>query len=310
MTFIGRRTIRLENREVSQDRLDIDNITDPTALTNNLLGNRIRNSKKKYNFLRMSEVEGACPREWVIGHMTKGYVEERIQFGNLVAMNMGSALHHWLQNYSDYFEGRLNGYWRCAACGADRRFGEKPMVICEYCGASPRATFYKEYMYHVRQPFRVVSKMDLILKVAGRFRIGEIKTTKETKLDRPLPRDLAQVSGYLNFYQYVSEENKLPIDLDTSVAYIFYFKKTFDWKSPVATFKVERESPYSQMVIEKARKFTDGLYGGPMPPALGACVSSSFISGKAKNCAMARICEACHKRGTEVFVPEEVKNVQ
>lgn len=182
----------------------------------------------------------------------------------------------------------------CYACGNQRRFGVRPKEPCEFCGASPRATHYSEYMFRLQHPFRVVGKMDLIIKVGDVYRIVEIKTTGK-EIDRPMGEHVAQLASYMYFSQF--DEGGLPIKIDRSVGYLVYFNKMFNYRAPVKTFPVKPTQRFMAPLIEKATQFTEGVNLGILPPVLNACLASRWNSGPAKGCPVSDACQKYHRVG-------------
>ena len=82
----------------------------------------------------------------------------------------------------------------------------------------------------------------------------------------------------------------------------------FNFAKPVATFKVKKDSAEASTVIETARLFTEGVETKTLPDPLSDCTRTSFVSGKAKKCAMGKICKRHYKSGAKKFIAEEWKN--
>lgn len=293
MRFIRTDTVDGEDNSSLSMTSHLDTLKDPVQLTNGVLNAKGQSRQKKYKFLRLSEIDGACPREWTLGHVTDAIKWDRVAFASVIAMDMGSALHHWVQNSKVYFDGII-GFWRCHACGNKRRFGVRPTEPCEFCNSSPRATFYSEYMFRLQQPFRVVGKMDLIIKVGNVYRIVEIKTTSK-EIEKPMGMHVAQLASYMYFSQF--DDGGLPIKIDRSVGYLVYFNKMFNYKAPVKTFPVKPTERYMAPLIEKAGQFTEGVNAGVLPPTWDQCISGFWRSGPAKNCPVRDACQRYHQSG-------------
>lgn len=291
----------LSNREVYENipdkRTVIDGINDPRQLPKHLLDvTGGRRKERRYQSLRLSEIDAACPREWVLGHCLNLYYMDNTPFANLWQMNMGTVLHHFVQNDPGYFGNRLVGWWQCKACGHIRRFGVRPEEPCEKCHAHPRVTEYHEYMFRLTKPYRVVGKIDVILRVAPRvYRFGEIKTCSKD-MENPVGKDVAQTLSYNYFSRH---DDKLPITVDRSVSYLFYFNKMFNFKAPVKTFKVMPTERAIAPLKTKASMITTGIANKELPDALRACIATNFSknSGRARSCGIPDECRKHFERG-------------
>ena len=293
MKFLSNNYIEgMPNQEVV-----VDSITDPTKLPHHLLDNYGgRRSERRYQNLRLSEIDGACPREWVLGHLLDLSYWQNVPIANLWQMNMGSILHWYIQNDPTFFGDRLVGWWRCMACGYERRFGVRPKEPCEKCHAHPRVTEYVEYMFRLTTPYRVVGKVDLILRIAPRiYRFGEVKTCSKDMLS-PDGSHVAQTASYNYFSRY---DNSLPITIDRSVCYIFYFNKKFDYKGPTKTFPIKPTERLINPLKTKAGIITEGIRNKTLPTPLAACIGSNFSekSGRSKQCGIASECRKKYELG-------------
>lgn len=279
----------------------IDSITDPTKLPHHLLNNYGgRKSERRYKNLRLSEIDAACPREWVLGHLLDLFYYQRVPIANLWQMNMGSILHWYIQNDPAFFGDKLVGYWKCMACGYDRRFGVRPKEPCEKCHAHPRVTEYSEYMFRLSKPYRVVGKVDLILRIAPRvYRFGEIKTCSKD-VAAPDGSHVAQTASYNYFSRY---DDTLPIQIDRSICYIFYFNKMFNFKGPVKTFPIKPTERLVNPLKVKAAMITEGVATKTLPEPLTACINVNFSdkSGRSKKCGIAKDCKQQFELGVTSF---------
>jgi len=277
----------------------LDSITDPRKLPHHLLENYGgRRSERRYKNLRLSEIDGACPREWVLGHLLDLMYYQNVPISNLWQMNMGSILHWYIQNDPEFFGDKLVGYWKCRACGFVRRFGVRPKEPCEKCHAHYRVTEYEEYMFRLSNPYRVVGKVDLILRVAPRvYRYGEIKTCSKD-MTSPDGGHVAQTASYTYFSRY---DNSLPITIDRSTSYIFYFNKKFDFKGPVKTFTIKPTERLINPLVAKAALITEGIQNRVLPAPLTRCVTVNFssLSGRPKKCGIPKECKKHFEAGID-----------
>lgn len=277
----------------------LDKVRDPVALTHSILNTGTEVRKRKYLYLRLSEIDGACAREWVIGQHRDTIRLDRVAFANVCAMELGSALHWWLQNNKTFFGDRLVGYWKCSACGSRRRFGVKPVDPCEFCGASHNATFYSEYMFRLDRPYRVVGKTDGILGVgSGVYRFAEIKSYGKP-IDRPEGAHVAQLASYMWFSQFDESDDKPPIEIDRSVGYLIYFSKMFNYRAPVKTFPVVVTERMIAPYRAKAEAYTTGVRDGVLPPVLTVCSRGQFATGRPVKCPVMDQCKDFYDRGIE-----------
>jgi hypothetical protein len=295
----GTRLIREDEATVPSDTNIIDTIKDPAKLTYHMVGASVgRKKEMRYQSLRLSEIDKACPREYVLGKLMNLSFWSSVRFSNLWQMDMGSVLHWFLQNEPRYFGDKLVGWWQCRACGYERRFGVRPTEPCEQCKAHPRVTEYKEYMFRLKKPYSVVGKIDLILRVAPRiYRYGEIKTCSEDK-DTPDGDHVAQTASYTYFSRY---DDKLPITIDRSTCYIFYFNKKFNWKTPTKVFTIKPTAALINPLKEKAGLITTCIENKTLPDALMTCVHNNFAKGRAKQCGIAAECKKQFEMGTTVL---------
>ena len=275
----------------------IDQIKDPVKLSYYLIqATNDRKKEMRYRSLRLSEIDGACPREYVLGRLLDLSYWSSVRFSNRWQMDMGSVLHWKIQNDPDYFGDKIVGYWKCMACGYPRRFGVKPQEPCEQCKAHPRVTEYDEYMFRLKSPYRVVGKVDLILRVAPRvYRFGEIKTCSED-LDSPVGWHVAQAASYTYFSRY---DDSLPIQIDRSTCYLFYFNKKFNWKSPTKTFTIKPTAALIDPLKEKAALITNCIKEKTLPAPLVNCINNNFAKGRASKCGIAKECKKKFDMGIE-----------
>jgi len=273
----------------------LDSVKSLDKIPYHLLGaSHGRRVTRKYQSVRLSEVDGCCPREYVLGNLLNLQYVDHTRFSNLWQMDMGSAMHWHVQNSPSYFGDKIVGWWQCKACGRTRRFGVRPKEACEQCGAHPRVTEYKEYMFRLSDPYHVVGKIDLILRVAPRvYRYGEIKTCSEDK-SGPDGSHVAQLASYTYFSRY---DNQLPITIDRSKSYLFYFNKKFNWNTPVKAFIVKPTESLMKPITDKMSAITDGINTGSLLPPLQKCISGGFKKGRAKNCGISIECQKYFDRG-------------
>jgi hypothetical protein len=254
--------------------------------------------------LRMSEIDSACIREWIIGNRLDGTAKKVFYFPTCIQLDLGSALHYHLQNSESYFGDSLYGFWYCLACGRRRRFGIRPTENCEYCGAKPKATVYDEYMFRLSgdAPVYVVGKIDLILKVDGKFRFGEIKTYSGDIKKFADGAHAMQLSGYIDFHRYDKSETKLPITIDRSVGYLIYVSKKQAGKDTVLSFPVRPTAASLTPVREKASAFTLGVREGILTEPLQPCINAKWEAGRAKTCPMSLHCKKLYQTKTKNIV--------
>jgi hypothetical protein len=277
----------------------ISQITDPTKLPYHLLdATSGRRTEKRYKSLRLSEIDGACSREYVLGNLLDLSYFDTARFSNVWQMDMGSAMHWHVQNDPRYFGDRLVGWWECRACGMERRFGVRPQEPCEHCRAHPRVTQYKEYMFRLYNPYRVVGKADAILRIEPRvYRFGEIKTVSKD-MENPDGSHIAQIAAYTYFSR---NDDKLPITIDRSICYLFYFNKLFNWRSPVKVFPIRMTEALVDPLKKKAAEITNGIATRTLPVPLTPCIASNFSKGRAKNCGIADTCKQMFNTGVNTI---------
>lgn len=283
----------------------VDQIKDPVSLTHNIINTQSQKRVRKFRSLRLSEIETACPRQWVIGHVRDIPSRQVIEFPRIAVMDMGSALHRWIQNSSVYFPDRLLGFWRCLSCGNRRRFGTKPDTPCEYCGASHRAAEYSEYQFRLPDtaPYSVVGKLDGIVQVGSKYRFIEIKTYGKP-MERPDGAHIGQLASYMWFSKFDTSEGRLPIEIDRSVGYLLYFSKMMNFKAPIKTFPVRLTEALIAPYREKAALFTEGIRRGTLPVAYLKCVASQWGAPPAKLCPTGNECRKLQEAGVANILEE------
>jgi hypothetical protein len=153
-------------------------------------------------------------------------------------------------------------------------------------------------MFRLSKPYRVVGKIDLILRVAPRvYRFGEIKTVSKD-VENPDGAHVAQVLSYNFFSKY---DDKLPITIDRSVAYIFYFNKIFNFKGTVKTFRIQPTDRNIGPLKAKARAITEGVDNRTLPDPLLPCIKTNFSknSGRARSCGIPGDCKKYFEMDTK-----------
>lgn len=270
------------------DREFLDQISDPRTLTSHIVGSRPRVERKSYDLMHISQMDTVCPREYVIGNLSKATRKETVSYPLQSVFNIGSAMHYWIQNHPDSYFGRdkVLGYWYCLACGNTRRFGVRPVEPCEFCGAQSRATVYKEYSFRLKD-HGVTGSVDLILKVGSRYRFVDLKTTAKEVLS-PIGSNVVQLASYMYFAQ--ADKGGLPLTIDSSLGYLVYFNKMFNFKSPVTTFKVQPTDRLMKPIIEKSRQFVEGIATSILPEPKPSCVSKNFYFAESSRCPMVTEC--------------------
>jgi hypothetical protein len=282
-------------------------VTDPSILTAQIGNTKQSFRYKKYNQIRSSEISSFCPREYAIGFLTDTAAESFVSFPLQQTFDLGSALHFWYQNYSKVFRDTLYGHWRCTGCKNRRLnddgsyyFGLRPSVYhnrpCEHCGAGVGATFFDECLFRLTEPYRIVMKMDGILRVDDAYRICDLKSHAKSE-GLPNGKDVAQLASYIHFYQYVPEEEKFPVPVDSSTGYLVYISKTFNYRDPILTFPVRPTERMVSTIVDRVSQFTEAAKTGQIPPPFEVCVKKGFAGGRAKDCYMKELCKEKYENG-------------
>jgi hypothetical protein len=282
-----------------------DGVTDPKILSGQLLNTKKSFRYKKYTHVRISEIHSFCPREYAIGYLDDVAQESYIDFALQTQFDIGSALHFWLQNKSKVFKNILCGFWKCEACGNLRLdkngkpyFGTKPKEPCPHCGANANATFYDEFMFRLDEPYRIVGKIDAVIKKDGVYRFGDFKSYwQKPDTGFPTGKDIAQIASYAFFYQYVPEELKFPVNIDTSTSYLHYISKKFSYSESILTFPIQPSKKMTDTIANRVLEFTNATKTGELPMPFEPCIRSDFKGGKAKNCFLADTCKKYYYEG-------------
>jgi hypothetical protein len=150
-------------------------------------------------------------------------------------------------------------------------------------------------MFRLTRPYRVVGKVDLILRVAPRiYRFGEIKTCSKD-MKNPDGSHIAQTVSYNYFSR---NDDSLPIQIDRSTCYIFYFNKMFNFKGPVKTFPIKPTDRIVDPLKAKAAAITNGINEKVLPEPLTPCIGGNFLSSRAKQCGISKDCKKYFEMGT------------
>jgi hypothetical protein len=101
---------------------------------------------------------------------------------------------------------------------------------------------------------------------------------------------VAQTASYNYFSRY---DSSLPITIDRSICYIFYFNKKFDFKCPTKTFTIKPTERLINPLKSKAGMITEGIRNKVFPSPLTACINTNFSekSGRAKSCGIPKECK-------------------
>jgi hypothetical protein len=274
-----------------------DGVHDPKILSHQLLNTKKSPRFKKYNQVRISEIGTFCPREYALGYLTQAQQKSFVDFGLQTQFDIGTALHWYYQNKSKVFN--IYGFFKCKSCNKPRMtkygtryFGQKPTTNCLNCGALPGATEYDELYFRLERPYRIVGKVDGVIKKDGIYRLLDFKSYFEKpKSGFPDAKDVAQLSAYSFFYNYIPEEEKFPVPIDTSTSYLHYISKKFSYSESILTYKVQPSEKLIEVMKERVRSFTVAAEGGPLPEPFEQCIRNEFKAGRAKECYMKDLCK-------------------
>ena len=280
-----------------------DKVEDPKILSNQLLNTKKSFRLKKYNHIRISEIDSFCPREYAIGFQTQAAQKSFVDFPLQQQFDLGSAIHWWMQNKSKTF--RVWGFWKCLACGKPRLtkygtkfFGTKPQTPCLNCGASHHATEYDEFYFRLDKPYRIVGKIDGVIEKDGVYRLVDFKSFwEQPKGGFPNGKAVAQLASYAHFYNYVPEEDKFPVEIDTSTAYLHYISKKFSYSESILTYPVKKNSILLDIITKRVLSFTQAVENNTVPEPLEQCIRADWKSGRSKNCFLKDICKQYYQEG-------------
>ena len=280
-----------------------DGVHDPKILSHQLLNTKKSPRFKAYNQVRISEIGTFCPREYSLGYLTQATQKSFVEFGLQTQFDLGTALHWYYQNRSKVF--KIYGNWRCLSCDQVRMtkygtkyFGQKPMTKCLNCGASPKATEYEELYFRLEKPYRIVGKIGGVIEKDGVYRLIDFKSYFEKpKGGFPAAKDVAQLSAYSFFYNYIPEEEKFPVPIDTSTSYLHYISKKFSFSESILTYKVKPSEKLIEIMKERVRSFTIAAEGGPLPDPFDVCIRNEFNGGRGKDCYMREQCKQRYQEG-------------
>jgi hypothetical protein len=297
LKFLGTVTQEVKHSPEKPQRTSCDGVDDPSILTSQLANTKKSFRYKKFNQVRISEIHSFCPREYALGFLTDTAAKSFVDFPLQQVFDLGTALHWYMQNRSKVFKDSLVGYWVCKACrnyrvneNGTKYFGKRPQKHCEHCNAYPDVSEYEEYMFRLTKPYRVVGKLDAVIEKDGVYRFADFKSFAK-KDDFPLSKDVAQLSAYAHFYQYIPKKDKLPVPIDTSISYLIYISKNFSYREPLLTYPIRPSEKAINKILERVSQFTNAAETGELPPPFETCVRSDWATGKAKNCSMRDFCK-------------------
>jgi hypothetical protein len=293
MKFIG----------TSTKKVSCDGVEDPRLLTGQLLNTKKSFRYKKYTHVRMSEIDVFCAREYALGYQTQAAQKSFVDFPLQQQFDLGSAIHYWMQNRSKTFT--IYGFWRCTGCQQTRLtkygtkyFGTKPTGPCLNCGAHKDATEYEEFYFRLDEPYRIVGKIDGVIKKDNVYRFVDFKSYwEQPKGGFPAGKDVAQLSGYAYFYNFVPEDQKFPVPIDTDTSYLHYISKKFSYSESILTYPVRPSKKMLDIMKKKVKSFTDAVKNNTIPEPLETCVRNDWASGRSNNCYLKDLCKHYYQEG-------------
>lgn len=300
MKFLGTSKKETQASAPPAQQTTFDGVTDPSILTSQVANTKKSFRYKKFNQVRISEIDTFCPREYALGYLTDTAAQSFVDFALQCQFDLGSALHWYYQNKSKTFKDTLCGWYKCLACGnyrqdknGNRYFGTRPKTNCEVCGAKPEATEYEEFLFRLTEPYRIVGKIDAVLFKDGVYRLADFKSYAK-KDNFPLRKDIAQVSSYAHFYNYVPEDQKFPVNIDTSIVYVIYISKAFSYRESILTYPIRPKKEMIDNIVGRVKQFTEATKTGVLPKPLEQCVKKGF---GLKKCHMKELCKEKWEKG-------------
>ena len=283
-----------------------DGVEDPRILSAQLLNTKKSFRLKGYTHVRISEIGTFCPREYAIGYQLGSKKESYVEFATQQQFDLGSALHYWYQNGgSKVFKDVLHGWWFCLSCQQTRKnkdgtnyFGLKPTTKCNNCGAHPAASQYQEFFFRIDNPYRVVGKIDGVIKKDNVYRFCDLKSFwKKPDSGFPAGNDVTQIASYAHFYNFVPEEQKFPVPIDTSTVYLHYISKKFSYSDSLPTYQIKPTQKMIDLIVKRVKDFTDSTITGVLPEPFEQCVRNKFEKGRAKDCFLKNNCLHYYQEG-------------
>jgi len=280
-----------------------DNVQDPKILSHQLLNTKKQPRFKKYNQVRISEIGTFCSREYALGYKTDSQQKGWVDYPLRQMFDLGSAIHWWYQNRSNVFN--IYGFWECRACLTTRLtkygtkyFGQRPKTKCLNCGADAAASEYQEMYFRLESPYRIVGKIDGVIKKDNIYRLIDLKSYFEVpEAGFPNAKDVAQLSAYAYFYRFIPEDQKFPVDIDTNTSYLHYISKKFSYSDSLLTYPVTPSDKLLEIMKKRVADFTTSTEGGPLPAPLDICIRNDFNAGRAKSCFMRDLCHQYYREG-------------
>lgn len=268
--------------------------SDPFRLARSLISWRSNREDEYYTrYLRSSSIYQVCIREYALGYFDGLTLEKNFEPAALHAVfAVGHAVHSWLQNSYEFFGAKLLGWWECSACG-HVVFGRHQKHPCPMCAAMSRAFFYREHSIKIGEPLWGTGHIDLFLEIEpGYIVVCDIKTIDGNafkKLDNPLISNVYQVTDYLMLLDY---DTTLPVTIVNDRALLLYVSKSYQTSSfPAKAFWVKRDEVIENAIQQKRTRFAEAIRTGKLPDPLEECMSSRFLSFRARNCPFSEKCK-------------------
>lgn len=297
MKFIGSSTVKNMIEQKSDD---------PSVLSEEILKLKKSIRFKKYNHIRLSEIDTFCPREYSIGYHLQSTKKYFIDYPMQQQFDLGTAIHWWFQNKSKAVD--VYGFYKCLACknpvmadSQNRFFGFKPKFKCSMCGADSGAFEYDEFYFRIDSPYRVTGKIDGVLNVDGKYHLVDFKSYWEIpKTGFPEGKDAVQLSAYSYFYNFVPESLKFPVEIDNSVSYLIYISKKFSYKESLLTFKVPYSDALVKGMVDRVSSFTKSVTDRSLPDPFESCIRGKFLEKRSKDCFVSANCKEFYRKGVTI----------
>ena len=275
-------------------RNPIDDVSNPTLLAHQLLNlNNLVEHQVYTDRLRLSSIADVCVREQLLGFRNSVERKTTLAIGLQITFDLGNGIHDFFQNHTGYFGHNSLAWWRCSAC-RKKQFGRKPKQNCPHCNALHGAFRYEEHSLRLPDEIPLTGHPDYFLEVgSGDIRVVDFKTINGEEfalLNAPKYEHVMQVTGYM---EYLQRDETLPISVNPSKGFILYISKKHQTKTlPFKMFHVEKSIKHVEIIREKVSLFGQGLADPSfLPPVLESCRISEFLSGRAKSCPVAHLCQ-------------------
>jgi len=101
------------------------------------------------------------------------------------------------------------------------------------------------------------------------------------------------------FYDYLPDNIKFPVKIDTSTGYLHYLSKKFSYSESILTYPVKLTERMVKPIIKNVEEFTTAANTRELPDPLQICIKADFKKGRSKDCFMSDLCKQYYYDGVK-----------